>query len=126
VWLTAIRAHRSVPRGLVRTRTALAAHRRTLGSSLRLDRWPTGTRLLRWPGLHRTGRQTSSGNNSLLGSVKSNTECLLLVSHDHIYRIYNLTYPTVIILMQQPHNLADLQFHLIIHRGLEIELYTVD
>lgn len=88
MWLTARRAHRSVPRVLVRTWTTLAAHRRASGSSLRVDWWPTRAALLRWwSGLDRTCRQTGSGNNSLLRSVKTDAECLFLVSASHILGI---------------------------------------
>lgn len=76
---------------------------------MRVDWWPSGARLLRWPGLDRAGGQTSSGDNTLLRSVKTNAEC-----------------PTVVVLVEQSHDLADAQFHFILHGGLEIELHTVD
>lgn len=65
--------------------------------------------MLSWPGLDRTGRQTSPGNNSLLRSVETNAKC-----------------PAVVILVEQSHDLTNAQFHLIIHGGLEIKLHTVD
>lgn len=110
MWLTARRAHGSVSRVLIRTWTTLAAHRRASGSSLRVDRWPSGARLLRWgPGLDGTSRQTGSRNNSLLRSVKANAEG-----------------PTVVVFMKQSYDLAGVQFHLIVHCGLEVELDTVN
>ena len=36
------------------------------------------------------------------------------------------TYPTIVILMQDSHDLANLQLELVIHRGLELKLNTVN
>lgn len=59
-------------------------------------------------------------------SIRMHRAYIMLAYTSHAFVEEDLAYPTIVVLMQDSHNLTNLEFELIIHRRLELKLDTVD
>lgn len=72
------------------------------------------------------GREAGAGDDALLGAVEADAEGLVGVSYGAGRRRKGGAYPSVVVLVEQPDELACFESQLVVERGLEVERHAVN